>query len=103
MAPEDLTKSSFEHFKKSGVVLVDFFAEWCMPCLMLSPVIDELSDKMTEIKFGKVNIDESQDVAEEFSVMSVPTLIIFKEGKEVDRIVGSVPAEVLEEKIKKHL
>jgi thioredoxin 1 len=103
MTTEELTKSSFENFKKNKLALVDFFAEWCMPCLMLAPVIEELSEKMKKIKFGKVNIDESQDLAEEFSVMSVPTLIILKDGKEVDRIIGTLPADVLEEKIKKHL
>lgn len=103
MGTEELTKSSFENFKKKGVVLVDFFAEWCMPCLMLAPVIEELSDKVKKVKFGKVNIDESQDVAEQFSVMSIPTLVVFKDGKEVDRFVGALPADVLEEKIKKHL
>lgn len=103
MAATELTKSSFENFKKNKVVLVDFFAEWCMPCLMLAPVIEELSEKMKGLKFGKVNIDESADIAEQFSVMSVPTLILFKDGKEIDRFVGAVPADVLEEKIKKHL
>lgn len=103
MVATELTKSSFESFKKKGVVLVDFFASWCMPCLMLAPVIEDLSERMTKVKFGKIDIDESQDVAEEFSVMSVPTLIVFKDGKEVDRIVGALPANVLEEKLKKHL
>ena len=63
MTTEELTKSSFENFKKNKLALVDFFAEWCMPCLMLAPVIEELSEKMKKIKFGKVNIDESQDLA----------------------------------------
>ncbi len=101
MATEELSKKEFEAFTKKGIVVVDFFAEWCMPCLMLAPVVEELSEKMKKIRFGKVNIDDSKDLAEEFAVMSVPTLIVFKDGKEVDRIVGSLPADVLEERLKK--
>lgn len=100
---EELSKSGFEAFTKKGTVLVDFFAEWCMPCLMLAPIVDELSNKIKKIKFGKVNIDESKDLAEDFAVMSVPTLILFKNGKEVDRIVGALPADVLEERLNKNL
>ena len=100
---QELSGKEFKEFVKKGTVLVDFFAEWCMPCLMLAPIVDEISEKIKKIKFGKVNIDDSRDVAEEFSVMSVPTLIVFKEGKEVDRIVGTLPADVLEEKLKKFI
>lgn len=103
MAAEELTNGGFENFVKKGIVVVDFFAEWCMPCLMLSPIIEEISEKIKRIKFGKVNIDESKEIAEKFSVMSVPTLIIFKDGEEIDRIVGALPSDVLEERLKKFL
>jgi len=100
---DELSGKEFEAFTKKGLVVVDFFAEWCMPCIMLAPVIEEISDKMKKIKFGKVNIDDSRDISEEFAVMSVPTLIVFKDGKEVDRIVGSLPSDVLEERLSKFL
>ena len=85
------------------VVVVDFYAEWCMPCLMISPIIDELSEKMREVKFVKMNLDENQKLAQNLNVSSIPCIIFFKEGKEVDRIVGAQPQEVIEDKIKKLL
>ena len=98
----ELTNGGFDEFVKDGIVLVDFYAEWCMPCLMMAPVIDEMSEKFRgKIKVGKVNIDDSKELAEDLAVMSVPTLIIFKDGKEVDRMVGSLPADVLEGRINK--
>ncbi len=70
-------------------VLVDFWAAWCGPCKMIAPVIDELSEDMAgKIKIGKVNVDENRETAMKFGVMSIPTLLVFKNGKEVDRIVG---------------
>ncbi len=100
---EELTNNGLHGFVKEGLTVIDFFAEWCMPCIMLSPVIDELSEKLDKVKFAKVNIDDSKELAEKFSVMSVPTLIVFKDGEEVDRIVGALPAEQLEEKITSHV
>jgi len=85
------------------LVVVDFFAEWCMPCIMLAPIVDELANSMKEVKFVKINIDDNQRLAGKYKVASIPTLIIFKEGEEVDRMVGGQTADVLEEKIKKHL
>ena len=70
-------------------VLVDFWAAWCGPCKMIAPVIDELSEDMAgKIKIGKVNVDENRVTAQKFGVMSIPTLLVFKNGKEVDRLVG---------------
>tara|TARA_Y100000310_G_scaffold306787_1_gene348242 strand:- start:8871 stop:9203 length:333 start_codon:yes stop_codon:yes gene_type:complete len=85
------------------VVVVDFYAEWCMPCLMISPIIDELSEKMKEVKFVKMNLDENQKLAQSLNVSSIPCIIFFKEGEEVDRIVGAQPQEAIEETIKKLL
>jgi thioredoxin 1 len=87
----------------SGTVVVDFFAEWCMPCLMIAPVIEELACKLSNVKFARVNVDENQTLSNKFSINSIPCLIVFKEGKEVERILGALPEEVLEEKISKHL
>ena len=87
------------------IVVVDFFAEWCMPCLMLAPIIDELAEQknLKEIKFTKINVDDNQELSQKYKVSSIPCLIIFKNGKEVDRIIGMQSGEVIEEKIKCHL
>ena len=73
---------------QSGIVLVDFYAEWCGPCKMLSPIVDEIAEERTDIKVGKVDIDESTELAIQHRVMSVPTLIVMKDGKEQARAVG---------------
>lgn len=85
---------NLENFEKEVLnseqpVLVDFYADWCGPCNMMTPIIEELaSDLQGKAKVGKINVDENQDLAIKYGVMSIPTLIIFKEGKEVKRIVG---------------
>ena len=103
----DVTDEEFNEIINNShkVVVVDFYAEWCMPCLMISPIIDELSEseEMKEVKFVKMNIDENKELANELKISSIPCVIIFKEGEEVDRIIGAQPAEVIEERIKKYL
>lgn len=87
-----------------GSVLVDFFATWCGPCKMLAPVIDNLYEKFNNYPLiGKVDIDESPEIAQKYEVMSVPTLIFFKNGKEIRRETGFIPQEKLEEMIKSEL
>ena len=87
-------KLNSENFKKEVLnseqpVLVDFYADWCGPCKMMSPVVEELARELQgKAKVGKINVDENQDLAMEYNVMSIPTLIIFKEGKEFKRFVG---------------
>lgn len=88
---------------KHKIAVVDFFAEWCMPCLMMAPVIEELASKMPKVRFAKINVDENQNLSQKFKISSIPCLIVFKEGKEIERIVGSLPEEALEERIKKYL
>ena len=85
------------------LVVVDFFAEWCMPCLMLAPVIEELAEKMPEIKFVKLNTDENRKLSSKYGISSIPCLIIFKNGKEIDRMIGAQSGEAIEKKIKKYL
>lgn len=83
--------------------IVDFFATWCVPCKMLSPVFEEIDKNVEEAKFLKVDIDKSLDLARRFEVTTVPTVIVFKDGKEADRLVGFIPKQKLEEMVKAHI
>lgn len=85
-----ITKDNFEKevLKSDKKVLVDFWASWCGPCRMLSPIIDEVAKEIDKVKIGKVNVDEEDELAAQFAVMSIPTLILFENGKPVKQIVG---------------
>ena len=72
-------------------VLVDFWATWCGPCRMLSPIVDEVAEARTDVKVGKVNVDEQPELASQFGVMSIPTLLVFRDGKLVNQAVGARP------------
>jgi len=85
------------------LVVVDFFAEWCMPCLMIAPIIEELAEQIKDVKFVKINVDDNRELAGKYSISSIPCLVFFKEGEEVDRMTGSQSSEVIEEKIKSYL
>ena len=86
------------------LVVMDFFATWCGPCKMLTPIFESLSKEMSDkVDFAKIDIDRRLEVAQEYEIVSVPTMIIFKNGKEVQRIVGFVPKEQIKSKIKAHL
>ncbi|MBQ3127325.1 MAG: thioredoxin [Clostridia bacterium] len=80
-----------EIVEKSSPVLVDFWAPWCGPCRMVSPIIDQLADEHPELVIGKVNVDEEPELAQAFGVMSIPTLIVLRDGKEAERAVGAMP------------
>lgn len=99
----ELTKSEFNDFTKEGLVLIDFFAEWCMPCLTMSPIIDDLSEKYgKKIKFGKVNVEENPEAAKKFDVVSIPNFILLKDGKVIDQFVGAIPAAEFDEILEKY-
>jgi thioredoxin 1 len=104
--PIKVTDKDFEELvvKAQGPVLVDFWAEWCGPCKMIAPVLEELATDLDgQLTIGKLDVDDNQSTAMAFGVMSIPTLLLFKDGKAVDRIVGYQPKQQLLSKIQRHL
>ena len=97
MAAIELTSENFEQevLQADKTVLVDFWASWCGPCKMLSPVIEEIADERSDIKVGKVNIDEHPELAQKYGVMSIPTVLVIKDSEEVNKSVGAVPKKAL--------
>lgn len=96
------TKDSFEKevLESKEPVLIDFYADWCGPCKMMAPVVEKLAEKYEgKVKVGKVNSDDEPELAQMFQVMSIPNFVIIKDGKVVDRVIGAVPQQALEEKL----
>ena len=93
MAVLTITKENFDRevLQAAGPVLIDFWANWCMPCRMLSPVVDEIAQENPGVKVGKINVDEQPELAQQFRVMSIPTLLVFRDGKAVGQSVGVQP------------
>lgn len=98
MSSIKITKDNFETEvrKAPGTGLVDFWAEWCMPCKMLAPIVEQVAEENPDIKVGKINVDEEKELAAEFQIMSIPTLIVFKDGKAVKISSGLRPKEEIE-------
>lgn len=95
MSVVTITKENFETevLKSDKPVLVDFWAAWCGPCRMLSPIVDQIAEENPAIKVGKVNVDEEPELAQQFAVMSIPTLISFRDGKAFNKSVGVISKE----------
>lgn len=94
-----LTSDNFktEVLESEVPVLVDFWAEWCGPCRMVLPIVEELSEELTDVKVGKVNVDEQPDLAMEYKIMTIPTLLVFKNGEVANKAIGAMSkAEILE-------
>jgi len=104
MAIVNATDQTFSAETSSGLVLADFWATWCGPCKMIAPVLEELDAEMGDkVKIVKLDVDENQETAAKYGVMSIPTLILFKDGEIVDKVIGYRPKEALQEVINNHL
>ena len=100
-----LTNGNFEsEVKKSGApILIDFWAEWCGPCRMVAPVLETIADELQgKVRVGKVNVDEESSLAARYGIQSIPTLLLFKEGKVVDQYIGATTRDVLVKMLQRH-
>lgn len=103
MAVVEITKDNFEHtvLKADKPALVDFWAEWCGPCQMMGPIVDEVAEERNDIIIGKLNVDTQPEIALRYNVMSIPTLILFENGEEAQKSIGLISKEELLELINK--
>ena len=100
----NITDDTFKNETKDGLVLVDFWAPWCGPCKMIAPVLEEIDGEMgDQVKIAKLNVDDNQITTSDFGVMSIPTLLLFKDGEVVEKVIGFQPKENLVELITNHL
>lgn len=100
----ELTNGKFNEFIKEGNVLIDFYADWCMPCVMMGPIVDDVAEKFSKkLKVGKVNVEDGNDIAQKFKVMSVPNFVFFKDGKPIANFIGAMSEDDFSEKLKKLL
>ena len=97
---KQINGDEFKEVIKEGKTVVDLFATWCGPCKMLSPVLDEISEEITTTKFYKIDVDDNEDIAREYKVMSIPTVLVFKDGELTNTIVGLKSREFLVDQFK---
>jgi thioredoxin 1 len=96
----ELTTQTFPSTIAKGATIVDFWAPWCGPCRMMAPIFEEVSKEFPKVTFAKINVDDANDIAASNDVMSIPTLILYKDGKEVTRLTGALPKEELVDALK---
>ena len=100
--PIEITDATFDEFvKENPKVVVDCWAAWCAPCRMLAPVIDALASEKTEIKFAKLNVDKNRSIPMKYGIMSIPTLLYFKDGVLVDKTLGALPKAAIEARLER--
>jgi thioredoxin 1 len=103
MALKEITDASFKDETSQGIVLVDCWAEWCGPCRMVGPVLEELSKEMGDkVSIKKLNVDDNQNVAQDLGIQSIPTLLLYKDGLLVDKVIGALPKAQIKNFISKH-
>jgi len=96
----EVTDADFDEFVKNNPkVVVDCWAAWCAPCRMLTPIIDELAEEKTDVKFAKLDVDKNRAVPSKYGIMSIPTLLYFKDGQLVDKTLGALPKQVIESRL----
>jgi thioredoxin len=101
--PVDVTDANFAETIRHGSFVVDFWAAWCGPCRMIAPVIEELAASRTDVRFAKLNVDQNPRTAQAYRAMSIPLLVLFKDGVEKGRVVGAVPRTRIEAAIREYL
>jgi len=102
MTVEIINSDNFDDFVKEGNIIIDFYADWCGPCQMMKPHFEKASDSIEDVKFGKVDVDKNQEIAQRFQIMSIPTTILFKNGEQVDRRSGALGEGDIKEVVKKN-
>jgi len=103
MAVKTFSDDTYEQDISSGVVLVDFWAEWCGPCKLIAPIVEEMANEMPEVTFGKLNVDENQQSAQNLGITAIPTLVVYKNGEIVEKIVGMLPKPQLKTLMEKYI
>jgi thioredoxin 1 len=101
----NITKDSFEQevIKSDKPVMIDFWASWCGPCRMVAPIMEDLAEENNKVKICKVNVDEQGELAAQFRIMSIPTIMVFKNGENVEKVIGARSKEEFQELIQKHI
>jgi thioredoxin 1 len=103
MAVKHLSKNDFDAFIGKGYSVIDFWASWCGPCQMMGPVFEDISKEYSKAKFAKVSTEEEQELAAKYRIMSIPCLVVFKDGKEIGRILGFMPKDSLKKEIERYI